>query len=387
MTSGGKYLQLYASTLEGASRMEKYALSLHPHIGASATELVGIQTPELPHVDELAPGVSTVRVRGVARRGNLGRALRLVLWQPRVYRHYAGQQLRAVAAHNVWLLPLCARLAHRADAALIYNAHELETESIAMDGLKQWLAKLIERRYIKRCALVSVVNDPIADWYAAEYSIPRPIPVRNIPVDSGAEVDVRTDLGIHPDEMLYIHTGHLSDARNIPLILDAFSKKSHLHVLFMGSGPLLTDVLRYAGQYPNIHWIPPVSTSQIVPHVRDADVGLCLIDTSRGLSVKLSTPNKLMEALAADRPALCSDLVEARLLLGDLGDDWVLEQPVTQLSDALDAITKETVAEFRQRWNGMPTWESELSPLVAAYRTALEAHHRQRQKGPAGSVT
>ena len=91
------------------------------------------------------------------------------MWQPRVYQHFRRADLAMVAAHNVWVLPLCWLLARRTGAHLIYNAHELETETAAITGFKQRVAKLIEARFIRRCAMVSVVNEPIADWYEATY--------------------------------------------------------------------------------------------------------------------------------------------------------------------------------------------------------------------------
>ena len=64
----------------------------------------------------MADGVQIVRIRGTDRRGALGQALRALLWQPRVYVRYRRRQVAAVAAHNVWVLPLAWRLSRRADA-------------------------------------------------------------------------------------------------------------------------------------------------------------------------------------------------------------------------------------------------------------------------------
>ena len=56
------YLQIYPSTLESASRMEKIGRGLHPQLGVDQTELVGIQAGGLPRRQTIAPGVDIVRL-------------------------------------------------------------------------------------------------------------------------------------------------------------------------------------------------------------------------------------------------------------------------------------------------------------------------------------
>ena len=78
---------------------------------------------------------------------------------------------------------------------------------------------------------------------------------------------------------------------------------------------------------------------EIVSHFEEADAGLCLIELGGSLSDQMATPNKLMESLAADRPALCSDFEEARRWLGPHADQWVLPN-IQDLGSALTRLTK-----------------------------------------------
>lgn len=363
----GLYLQVYQSPLEKASRMMKIAKSVHETGLFKETRLVGVQVGTLPAHEYVAEGVTIDRLKGSSRRGNLGRILRVLLWQPRVYMDYRGRRVAVVAAHNVWVLPLCAALARATGADLVYNAHELETETISMHGVKKRVAKIIESSLIKRCAIVSVVNQPIAEWYANAYDLPKPVVVGNIPEVVDAEVDFRKRLGVAEDEMLYVHTGHLVEGRSIPAILEAFSQTSH-HLVFLGDGHLRSHVTDYAARFPNIHWVPPVEPHLIVAHVREADVGLCLIEHQLDLSDRLSSPNKLLEALAAGIPALCTDLVEARRHLGNTAPHWILKNPRTDLGAALSRIGKEDVRAFSAAWPGLHDWTAEVAPLQRAFR-------------------
>lgn len=360
----GLYLQVYPSTLVNASRMGKIGRSVQDTGIFRETHLVGVHAEDQPPVEDLGAGLSIHRIRGSGRRGNLGRVLRVLLWQPRVFQRYRRQPVALVAAHNIWVLPMCWLLSRRTGARLIYNAHELETETAAITGFKQVVAKQIESRFIRRCALVSVVNDPIADWYRSAYGIPRPVVVGNVPTVVDAEVGFRERLGVGADEMLYVHTGHLVSGRNIPLILEAFSGSPH-HVVFLGDGPYRADIEAAARAHPNIHWVPPVEPELIVAHVREGDVGLCLIQRQVSLSDRLSSPNKLMEALAAGIPALCTDLVEARRALGADADRWILTDE-TALAAAIAEITQDDSARFRASWPGVRPWDQEVAGLTTA---------------------
>jgi glycosyltransferase involved in cell wall biosynthesis len=361
----GLYLEVYPAVLDIAPRMAKIAASIHATGHFVETQLVSVAAPGLSTREEFSPGVQMTRVAGSTRRGNLGRALRAALWQPRVYLHFRRADVAMIAAHNVWVLPLCWLLAQRTGARLIYNAHELETETIAMSGAKQRVAKWVERALIRRCSMVSVVNESIADWYAATYpALARPAVVGNVPVVVDAEVGLRERLGVSDDELLFVHTGHLVDGRNIPLILAAFEDSPH-HVVFLGDGPFRESVLAARSRAANIHWLAPVAPDLLVAHVRECDVGLCLIEEQAGLSDRLSSPNKLMEALAAGIPPLCSNLVEARRLLKATGDTWILTDPPSMLRPALERLTKADVARFRSSWNGVPSWDEDVVDVVA----------------------
>lgn len=374
----GLYLQVYPSPLVNASRMEKIATSLQAARAVGETQLVGVRSSDLPDSETLAPGVSIQRLRGTTRPGAWGQVLRAVLWQPLVLAHYSRLQVSVVAAHNIWVLPMCWLLAKVKGAALVYNCHELETEAATMTGIKQRVSKSFERRIVGHCLIVSVVNESIADWYEQEYDIARPVVIGNVPKVRDENANLRARLEINPGEMLYVHTGYLVEGRNIPLILSAFSASTH-HVVFLGEGPLREAVLAASVNHHNIHWLPPVDHDLIVAHVREADVGLCLIERQLGLSDKLSSPNKLLESLTAGTPPLCSDLVEARRLLGSLADKWILTDPGAQLGAALERINKVDVDDFKSEWRGATTWDDEVAPLLAAYSRLPVAHAPQSE--------
>lgn len=367
----GLNLHIYPSTLEGATRVTKIATAIQSSEMFNRTEVVGLWNEGLAFREQVSAGVAIVRVKGTARTGNFGRLLKSLLWQPRVYRKYRGENVSAVAAHSVAVLPLAAKIARMTGALLVYNPHELESQTVAMNPLKSWIVLAIERCYLPKVALVSTVGESIAQWYSHKFGIDKPISVTNVSVDDGSHSTVRQRLGLTSDHFLYVHTGRLVGGRNIELIVREFERRPHLHVLFLGDGPLVGRVLSSAAQHPNIHWLPPVASSSVVGEMKGADVGLCLIETNASLSLRFSAPNKLFESLVASTPVLTSDLVEAKRVLGAFSRDWVLSDPVADLGAALDRITKADVARFKQDWSMPFDWESQVALLVEGYRRGL----------------
>ena len=365
-------LLLYPSNLASPGRLVKIARSLSPLF--SQTRVVGIDQGDLPTDEAVAPTVRLTRIRGASLGARLGGVRVVVAWGARVYRRFAKQRIAAVSAQNLFLLPLAHALARHTGAVFAYNAHELETETVGSVGLRQRLQRVIERRYILRADVVSVVNESIAQWYRSAYPGVDPVVVTNAPTGADGVIDLRTQLGIPEGALLYLHSGYLAPGRNIPLILRAFEQVTSAHVAFVGSGALLPEVERAAAAHPNIHRLPPVEPDQVLAMTRGADVALCLIE-SGCLSHRLSTPNKMMEAFAAEVPALCSPLSEARRYLGDQAGTWVLEDPERDLIGALESITREDIEAFTAPT--IPTWEEGAARLRQSYERALAARARR----------
>ncbi len=368
----GLNLLIYPSALLSSGRLGKIANSLQLSGEFDETHIVGIDAGGAKRSGELADGVRVVRVPGAELSDTLGGIRIMLFWPFRVYMHYRKQRLRAVAAQNVYLLPLAFHLAKKTGAIFVYNAHELETETIGAKGFKQKIAKFLEKRYIRHVDVVSVVNESIAEWYATHYEGIQPVVLTNTPIDDGSSVDLRGLLEIPDGELLYIHVGFLMGGRNIPLLIETFSNHTTAHLAFLGDGYLRPEVERAAAEFPNIHILQTVPPESVVGVVRGADVGICLIEHV-SLSDELSTPNKLMEALAAGIPPLSSDLVEVRRILGPaFTGKWILQSPAEQLGSALEHISEQDVADFKAAWRGVPSWDSQAVHLVEAYRDAID---------------
>lgn len=376
---GGFNLHLYPSQL-GPQESRLYRLSrvLQDTGLFSETHLVGIAGQFGAGDTPLDEGRRLVRLgqRTAGDQTTGPRAISRLIWSGLVLARYARSPVSVVNAHSVWTLPAAAAVAAATGARLVYSTHELETETPTMTGRKKVLAQRIERSLIRRCDLVSVVNEPIADWYAGRYSIARPTVAHNVPTvaDPVESIDLKARLGIDPHHRVVIHTGLLIEGRNIPAIIAAWQDApSDLHLVFLGNGALQPMVADAVSTNPRIHWMPPVEHDRVVGHVAAADAALCLIDTT-SLSYRLSTPNKMFEALVARTPLLCTDLPGPASLMGsELWKQWHITDVRTELGAALAGLTDEKCAQFRASLPMVRPWVDEVAPLVGRYRELFAA--------------
>jgi glycosyltransferase involved in cell wall biosynthesis len=382
-TSGpGHCLLVYRSPIINESRLFRMAGSIGASGLVDTCHIVGCAADQLPTEERPATGIVVVRLGETRRRrGLLADILASMRWSAQVVLRYRRENLAAVCAHSVATLPLCWFLARLHACVLVYNPHELESRTPSMAGVRGRVARLVERLFIGRAAVVSTVNESIADWYAASYPIEQPVAVRNVPVVGPGTVDLRPSIGVSDDEFLYVHTGHLVGGRNIPLILRTFEElpgHSTAHVVFVGAGPLEDDVKAAATRSRRIHWLPPVPPTAVVDLVRQADAAFSLIDLTSD-SYRYSSPNKMFEALMASVPPVCSDLIEARKVLGPEADHWVLHAPQSELAPLVERTSRDDVRRFRERAPALGTWEDEVAPLVERIRAATRERSDHRR--------
>jgi glycosyltransferase involved in cell wall biosynthesis len=367
-------LHVCAAPIVGASRILKQTQSV-ARTGLFGNVIIcGTAREDLPRREDLADGRRIERVGAVTgsrQEGVLGRVLEQVSWSIAVFRRYSRDRIGAVNAHSVAVLPVCYLLSRRLGARLIYDAHELETETIASRGLQRVMFKVIERLLITRCDAMFVVSDSIAQWYRQRYPALRPVVIRNIPsvAGTGEPADLRTRLGVPAGELLFIHVGHVSPGRNIPAILEAFASPAvAAHVVFLGGGQFEPLVRAYAAEHANIHLLPAVPQAEVVSQVAGCDVGLCLIELGC-LSYAFALPNKSFEYTVAGVPFFFSGLPEVSRILGPEFDGWRIADPARDLVGAVAALDAGTVekASARLAEITLPSWDDEAEAMVAAY--------------------
>lgn len=328
----GWNVHLYPSTLEHESRMDRICREIDAFDRFAAVCQVGVAAEGLPDEEAVAGRVRRLRIAGRQRqaRGVRAKVASALGWTWRVFARLRRERVTMVNAHSLATLPLAVVLKWWHRAILVYDTHELETETIAARGLRRPLLKLLERLLIGRCDAVIVVGPGIADWYARSYGIARPAVVRNVPDRRTAPAAapsavLRAHFGIPGDEMVFLYQGVVGPGRHVEDFLAAFrARPAGKHLVVMGFGPWADRVREEAATNPHVHYLSAVAPSDVLAHTAGADVGLCGVE-NRCLSYYLSLPNKLFEFLAAGVPALVPAFPEMRRIVEEEQCGWVLE--------------------------------------------------------------
>src|ERR1022692_3632697 len=185
----GENIHISQASIVSAGRIFKQTLSVAQSGLFSSVIICGTARSGLPRQQNLTCSRRIDRVGvelGTRQSSVLRRIQTQVSWSRAVLKRYSGSDIRAVNAHSVAVLPVCYLLSRRVGAKLIYDTHELETETAAAAGLQRMIFKVIERLLIGKCDAIFVVNESIAEWYKGRYPYLRPVIIRNIPSTAGA---------------------------------------------------------------------------------------------------------------------------------------------------------------------------------------------------------
>lgn len=220
-----------------------------------------------------------------------------------------------VNLHSLSTLPL-APFCRLLGARIIYDAHELETETKQLKGVRKKVSKLIEGLFIKMCFAHIFVSKSIEKHYKESYGITNTAVVRNLPLYRAATPKniFRNTFNITDDTKIFLYQGALVDGRGLNEIIEAF-KGSHEHALvIMGFGGLTEKIKETANYYSNVYYHPAVSSDELLDYTASADFGILSTDDSC-LNHIYCLPNKLFEYIMAGLPILSSELTEVKIIL------------------------------------------------------------------------
>ena len=352
-----------------------------------AVEIVGMATSDMSGRENLDDRRSIVRLRSRLERfssGRAGRLLSMVFWMLNVLFHYGFRTKPAcINVHTLTTLPLGVALKFLTGSKLIYDPHELETEVLSSSKIRKMLTRRLERAMIYRCDAVFVVGNKIADFYADLYDIDRPVVIRNLPSadhDTGSPMDLKSQVGLGPDDILYLYIGLLSAGRGIEVTVEAFKElsqsKPNAHIGFLGFGELEGFVREAADNHPTIHLFDPVPSEKVIDAARSADVGWSLIE-DLCLSYYYCSPNKLFQSLSAGIPVVASDFPEMAQVIEESGAGWLAAPDTASIVKAVSAIQADEVGKMAKAaaaWSVKYNWETECVPRLGAAYHALFAN-------------
>ena len=342
-------IHIYPSVFTNETRILKIVRTLHRHRIFNRVLIVAVGKDGLPEHEIVEDGIEILRVSPMFGRNRTGRFaffLKAIGWYFSVFSALRQKNVSCLNCHSLSVLPLTIAVSFWKRCCLVYEPHELETETMGLYGLRKRLMRATERSLIGKADAVCVVNRSIADWYKKSYKLDRVWVIRNVPnfigTDRKPEGVLRSATGISSGAWIFLYQGLLAPGRGVSLLIEAFSKMSEHHLVFMGYGELETFVRKATTKNANIHFMTAVPPDELWRYTIDADVGISLIE-DKCKSYYLSLPNKVFEYLSCGLPAIVSNFPEVERLVGQYDCGWNIAPDERELRSLVKNLTREAV--------------------------------------------
>lgn len=286
-------------------------------------------------------------------------------------------------------LPVALGLARRAHVPVVYDARDLYADARGLARLPEPLRAVMrarERSWARRADRVVTVNDGLADILAARLRVQRPAVVRNCaprsPLPAVRLRRFHEGLQLPPGARVVLYHGGLDAGRGIEQLLDAAPMlPADAVVVLLGYGPLRDALEARLAASPalaaRVQLLDAVAPDELAGWVASADVDVVAIQPTT-LNHRLSTPNKLYEALAAGVPVVASDFPAMRAIVagdpdGPLGvlcdptDPRAIAAGVRQLLDLPAAASEDLRTRCARAASERYAWETQLEVLLGVY--------------------
>jgi glycosyltransferase involved in cell wall biosynthesis len=312
-------------------------------------------------------------------------AIGLTVRSQRLATHPLAPRADLVHAMAYMGIPVGLDLGRRDRAPVVYDARDIYVHARNIARLPRFARRLfgaIERRWAHRASLVMTVNRPYAEVMAKSFGLPLPAIVMNCSYrrDPPAERPrlLHQALGLPPEVRIVLYHGGLAPHRGVEeLIATVPLLGADTHVVLLGYGPLEAAFAAEARREElrdRLHLLPAVAPEALLDWVGSADVVAMPIQPST-LNHRLTTPNKLFEAMAAGVPAVASDLPGMAAIVRETGcgvlcDPTDVAALAAAIRSVLDAPDEERRA-YRDRAlaaaHGVYSWEAQVQVLLAEY--------------------
>ncbi|MEO5941178.1 MAG: glycosyltransferase family 4 protein [Candidatus Limnocylindrales bacterium] len=280
-------------------------------------------------------------------------------------------------------IPIARSLARRRRAQVVYDARDIYVDAGNVARLPGPVRRLIghlERGWARSADRVVTVNEPYADVMASRWGLEQPLIVMNCSYryQPATPRDRRFHrvLDLASPTPVVLYQGGFSSERGIEQLIDAIRLVPGAVLVLMGYGPLENQLTRRAADPAlggRVRILPAVPPADLLDWIAAADIVAMPIQPST-LNHRLTTPNKLFEALAAGVPVIASDLPGMASIVLDHGagvlvdptDPTAIGAAIARLledSDGRAAMGERALAAAHGPFN----WEAQAARLIAEY--------------------
>jgi glycosyltransferase involved in cell wall biosynthesis len=281
-------------------------------------------------------------------------------------------------------IPIGLALGRRDGAAVIYDARDIYVDAANLARLPRPARALFarfERRWARQASRVVTVNEPYAGVMAERFEVAMPLIVLNCSyrqTDYGRPRRFHEALGLDDAAQVVLYHGGLSRDRGIEQLITALpALPASTHLVLMGYGVLQAGVTAQSTEPEmgdRLHVLPAVPPTELLEWVGSADVVAMPIQPST-LNHRLTTPNKLFEAMAAGVPVVASDLPGMAGIVRQTGcgllvdpiDPAAIARAVSTILELPPADREAMGRRGRHAHLATYNWEAQAEVLLAEY--------------------
>ena len=279
-----------------------------------------------------------------------------------------------IHCHDTVVLPVGLILRATTGAKLIYDAHELESNRNGLRWHERNLIFLFEKLSWRWIDGLIVVSFSINKWYQENIGLKVSAVILNAPeYKKNSSMDksyLRNKFAIEKDKKIFIYSGLFEDGRGIDFITKAFSEPTmRHHVVFLGYGSNLQKLKELDANYSNIHVHESVPHTLVVPIVKSADFGLCLIENV-SLSDYYCLPNKLFEYAFANIPVVASKFPDIQRVVDEHDMGVCIDVDIVEFCNVITELAKQN-RQFRFTKLEKLSWTENSNTLAKFYEKIL----------------
>lgn len=328
-------------------------------------------------IGDARPNLPTDEASGPIRIKRIGRTSRIPYWS--IIAPLLAEKADVYHAHDIdSLLPcLAAARLNGGRARVVYDSHELWSGHAAdkVHAKRQQLVR-IEGQMLRRADALITASPAYTDEIVTRYGYTGPVAtLLNTPrVFTDAELAPHWAIRDASDKVRIASLSVFQHGRGAIPLIEALEFLPQNHVVeFVGpiAQPEYEEMMsRAAAPYGDrVVFEGRIDSTRVVPRLAESHLSACLIEPL-SKSYRLTSPNKLYDAMAAGTPTIASDgvviagvtLAEKTGVVCDVADPRDIARAITEATGRLPELRSNS-REAAKRYN----WDAEKARLVELY--------------------
>lgn len=275
-----------------------------------------------------------------------------------------------ILANDLDTLPACFFASKLKNTELVYDSHELFSESVELQGRKfvEGFWRKLEDFFLPRIKKSYTVSQSIVEFYDKKYQNKMGL-IRNIPLKN--DILKVEEVTFPTKNKTILYQGVLNPGRGLKPMIKALHFINNLDLIIIGYGKVEEELKTFVAEQnmnDRVHFLGRISRDKLFNYTKLATLGMVL-EEPLGLSFQYSLPNKLFDYIHAGIPIVAGNLPEISRIInqynvGVLVDDYQPETIASTINTLLDnnALLLE-IKENQQKAKEILCWEIERKKL------------------------